>query len=712
MGFDFLFSAALWALPLAAIPLIVHLLHRRRSPVVLFSTLRFIQASMQRTAARRRIHRWLLLACRMLLLALLIWSVAQPVARLGGGFSGGADTAAAIVVDDTYSMLLQRQGVTRLDDADAAVRGLLGHELASAQVALWKLRDDAAGPAIFRPAPAALADWAGLQPQADQRPLLERVEQAARQLAQQPQPRKWLIVISDLQPADFPRAVAPADDMRPVLVDLASPASRNAGVRRIDLDLASLIAGVPADIHVDLTGPPGDSRGVDLKVLTLQGQPLLELPPRVAAFDAAGRARVTFSIALPNQRHMLVEAALSLDDDMPWDNQRRRIIELPARQGVLIWDGGDDPASLRAIRLALDPSEGRSESWPLTLTDNPQRADALVALWTRWPTQAQAEAWFQFVRVGRPMVIFLRPGLEADFARLAQPHQQALLRLLPSAPLPPLPSGQYRVLPARTDDPLLRGLTGSPGAAAAADDPTRFAAALVRRLAALHPGDADTILSAAAPGQAPRPLLLRRAVGQGLVYCFATLPDMRFYSNLATHPTFLPMLVRMNLRPIAQSAVADIELGDDLTLPGNPVAANVTELRLTGPSGQVRIIRRDEQGAFNAGPADEIGLYTWHAGPDAAPAALSHVQPPGRETELAARDRPGAVPSERSIVATSLADLRAQIDAVAQPDPRWLTTLALVLALLVVEALLGSLTRLWQAPARPAPAALPAAATA
>ena len=65
-GLSFLFSAALWLLPIAGLPILLHLLFRRKSPVVMFSTLRFVKSSIQRTAARKRVHRWLLLATRAL----------------------------------------------------------------------------------------------------------------------------------------------------------------------------------------------------------------------------------------------------------------------------------------------------------------------------------------------------------------------------------------------------------------------------------------------------------------------------------------------------------------------------------------------------------------------------------------------------------------------------------------------------------------------
>src|SRR5438094_519591 len=111
-GLEFLFAAALWALPLAGLPVLLHMLFRRKSPVVPFSTLRFIRASVQQTAARKKVQRWLLLSCRVLLMALLIWAIAQPARRLAADWisAGNGTAAAAIVVDTSYSMQLADDG--------------------------------------------------------------------------------------------------------------------------------------------------------------------------------------------------------------------------------------------------------------------------------------------------------------------------------------------------------------------------------------------------------------------------------------------------------------------------------------------------------------------------------------------------------------------------------------------------------------------------
>ena len=127
VNYTFLLPSALMALPLAALPVVLHLLFRRKSPVVFFPTVRFIKSSVQRTAARKRVQKWLLLAVRVLLLAILIAAVAQPAQLLGKGWgSGGKSSIAAVVVDTSYSMQLTAHGEPLLAKANNAVRELLG----------------------------------------------------------------------------------------------------------------------------------------------------------------------------------------------------------------------------------------------------------------------------------------------------------------------------------------------------------------------------------------------------------------------------------------------------------------------------------------------------------------------------------------------------------------------------------------------------------
>src|SRR5262245_31951305 len=181
-GLDFLFAAALFGLPLAGAPLILHLLFRRKSPTVQFSTLRFIRASVQQTAARRKLQRWLLLASRVLLLAMLIWVIAQPVKRLQANWTAASrSTIAAVVVDTSYSMRLRDADTTLLSRADRAVQDLLRTELKDAKVALFTSRTS--NREDLRPAGELTAQWATLTPEAATGSLGDRIAAARGILA-------------------------------------------------------------------------------------------------------------------------------------------------------------------------------------------------------------------------------------------------------------------------------------------------------------------------------------------------------------------------------------------------------------------------------------------------------------------------------------------------------------------------------------------------
>ena len=73
----------LLGLSAAAIPVVLHLLNRLRSPVVPFSTLRFLRNTAQKTARRRHLENILLLLLRMAVFALLAMAVAGPWVRGG-----------------------------------------------------------------------------------------------------------------------------------------------------------------------------------------------------------------------------------------------------------------------------------------------------------------------------------------------------------------------------------------------------------------------------------------------------------------------------------------------------------------------------------------------------------------------------------------------------------------------------------------------------
>jgi hypothetical protein len=108
---SFFQSAYFWGLLFLALPLVIHLLGRRRTLRIDFSTLRFFQATAVRAHRTRRFKRLLLLVCRLALLAMIILVFSHPFDK-NDPLAILADPDAAIYfwVDPTKSMDYREQG--------------------------------------------------------------------------------------------------------------------------------------------------------------------------------------------------------------------------------------------------------------------------------------------------------------------------------------------------------------------------------------------------------------------------------------------------------------------------------------------------------------------------------------------------------------------------------------------------------------------------
>src|SRR4051794_13636121 len=71
------FVAAGLALPL--IPIVIHLLNRRRFRVVTWAAMDFLLRAMKKNRKRLKFEQWILLACRCLLVFLIAFALARPL---------------------------------------------------------------------------------------------------------------------------------------------------------------------------------------------------------------------------------------------------------------------------------------------------------------------------------------------------------------------------------------------------------------------------------------------------------------------------------------------------------------------------------------------------------------------------------------------------------------------------------------------------------
>lgn len=116
---SFLNPIFLLSLIAVSVPLLIHILSRRRVPEVPFSTLRFLSESDKRSMSRINMRRLLLLVLRMLIVALLALAFARPVVRgrFAALFPARAPRAVCLLIDGSYSMRFNDERGTLFDRA-------------------------------------------------------------------------------------------------------------------------------------------------------------------------------------------------------------------------------------------------------------------------------------------------------------------------------------------------------------------------------------------------------------------------------------------------------------------------------------------------------------------------------------------------------------------------------------------------------------------
>src|SRR5215213_7438591 len=102
---SFLMAPLLIGVLAAAIPVVIHLLHRQRTTPVQWGAMQFLLESQLQFRRRRKVDHWLLLLARMALLGLLAFLLARPLIKQGalGAISGSNAVDIAVVVDHSLS---------------------------------------------------------------------------------------------------------------------------------------------------------------------------------------------------------------------------------------------------------------------------------------------------------------------------------------------------------------------------------------------------------------------------------------------------------------------------------------------------------------------------------------------------------------------------------------------------------------------------------
>ncbi|MHC5542798.1 BatA domain-containing protein, partial [Singulisphaera rosea] len=97
----------MWGMLLGAIPIVIHLLNRRRFRRVEWAPMRYLKLTIQRNRRRIQIEQFLLLLLRIALFLILFFLLARPVLNPTGlekWLGNGGRSSQVVLVDDSLSM--------------------------------------------------------------------------------------------------------------------------------------------------------------------------------------------------------------------------------------------------------------------------------------------------------------------------------------------------------------------------------------------------------------------------------------------------------------------------------------------------------------------------------------------------------------------------------------------------------------------------------
>jgi hypothetical protein len=366
----FLNPLLLFGLSAMSVPVIIHLMNRRKFDRVAWAAMRFLQMSIERNRRRLRLEDLILLLLRCSIVCLLALTLARPIwhfASMGGWNAPVAGKTTAVIVLDNSESMGQTDGAeTRFEQAQKIVDGIV-ESLPGDSSATLMLASDTATPVIDEPMSdlAKVHEFAHKAKHTDRSTdLLPAIDQAMKTLRNKPSGRKDVYVITDgqasgwKQAGDIQRLLESQKDLVTAnIIFVGQPETGNLGVSDLRLAADMAIVNQPMRFDVQVTNyGKADVRNVPVR-LALDGDAPLE--ETTLDLIPAGESRSVSLFGRIRSEGFHTVAAHIPPDCLPADDVRTIAIHCLKKVDVLVVDG-QPGATLRdsesyLLQQALQP---------------------------------------------------------------------------------------------------------------------------------------------------------------------------------------------------------------------------------------------------------------------------------------------------------------------------------------------------------------------
>ena len=707
----------LGGLLLAGLPILIHLLNRRRHRDERWAAMQFLAEALRKHSRRIRIEQLVLLAVRTAVLVVFVLAFARPYFEGPGGRGPtGRPTRYMLVIDASMSMAHRPAEFSRFERARQAARQLVQASRTGDAFELLAIRGTQP-PAVIRQAARrrqdVLDELERLERTDEPGDLVAALEEAVRLVSQDNGDRRRVVTIfSDLQRGTWqPESAARRGRLRDALEQL----DKHAEVTVVDVGGESV--GNTAVVSVRSVEPVVTvTRPVRIQA-TLRHFGTSAPPERVVELyvdgKLAGRKRVTMlpgrevpvefthAIRVGGEHHIEVraEADSLIDDDTRW-------LALPVRRqlAVLLVNGRYAARAADAatyfVERALSPGREKQSTADRVVsvvvderdlaTEDLGRYDCVLLCNLARPDPATATMLDKFVSAGGGLVIALGDQVDPDgYNRLADLAGAGLLpaRLGAVIDASGAADSVFRFDPGDHSHPLLSAFRGVAGSG--------LASTLTFRYVRAQPADGTTRVALRFDSGDPAIITARH--GRGRVVLVTTSLDDRWGTWPVLSPSFLPMVHELVLFSISGRWEQRQRLvGEPLVRPITVPAVDITG-QVTKPDGGRQPLSRpprDPDAGLVFSDTLKRGVYRISIGPPVNASEIYAVNVDPIESDLA------AVPAGElatgllagltiDVVSESAPTETRSTTSVASREPVSGRLLAAALALLLVEQLMA-----------------------
>jgi len=648
----------LWGLA-ASVPIMIHLLSRRKYRQTAWAAMEFLLAAVRKNARRIRIEQLILLLVRVAILVLLAVALADPVfslfASLGAALGTDGRTHYLLVLDVSYSMDYRTGDKSRLDRAKELAAQVVGDSRQGDGFTLV-LMGDPPQVAISDPAfdPRDVADeidsvrvrYVGANLPMTLAEIENVLQEVQRRQARLTAAR--VCFFTDLGRNTWEDAATPdcrsrigrlGEKASLALFDVGQVDAPNVAVTAFELRDSVVTVGREATFEAEVQAYGTRERTGKRIVLLVDGRQVgaesIEVP-------SSGRATVSLTHAFDAAGEHQVEARLG-DDALPIDNQRW--LSVPVREAVEVLCVEGREGAARHLAYALEPSRASTPRVrPLVRLENAlleqdlSRFDCVVLCNVGRFSREEAVALYDYVNSGGGLLVTLGDQVQAESYNEQLGGGASGRRVLPARLERIAPVGNYSFAPQDYRHPIVAAFAGHERSGLLTTPVWKYVqvraydSAAARVALAFDNGDPAIIEQRVGRGRA---ILLTTAVSPDCVDRATDPPTP--WTALTTWPSFPPLVQELLAFAVrGRFDTRNVLVGEPLegSLLGATPSAPLTVQTPIGETERVPLQHTGEISTWSFGGTAASGVYAVNFGPPLDEVQRFAVNVRTRESDL------------------------------------------------------------------------------